>query len=37
MSVCLSVRMYVVREFLVVDTKTFEGISGSKQNLLAVF
>ena len=37
--VSLSVRMYVlryVREFLAVDT-SFEGVSGSKRNLVGVF
>ena len=42
MSACLSVRMcmYIrtyVRGFLVMDTITFKGFSGSKQNLVGVF
>ena len=36
-SVCLSVRMYVRTWTLHVDTITFEGVSGSKQNLVGVY
>ena len=37
MSVCLSVWMYVRTWTFHVDTITFEGVSGSKQNLVSVF
>ena len=37
MSVCLSVWMYVRTWTFHVDTITFEGVSGSKQNLVGVF
>ena len=36
-SVCLSVWMYVRTWTFHVDTITFEGVSGSKQNLVGVF
>ena len=36
-SVCLSVWMYVRTWTFRVDTITFEGVSGSKQNLVGVF
>ena len=36
-SVCLSVWMYVRTLTFHVDTITFEGVSGSKQNLVGVF
>ena len=37
LSVCLSVWMYVRTWTFHVDTITFEGVSGSKQNLVVVF
>ena len=37
LSVCLSVWMYVRTWTFHVDTITFEGVSGSKQNLVDVF
>ena len=37
LSVCLSVWMYVCTWTFHVDTITFEGVSGSKQNLVGVF
>ena len=37
MSVCLAVRTYIRTWILTVDTITFEGVSGSKQNLVGVF
>ena len=36
-SICLSVWMYVRTSTFHVDTITFEGVSGSKQNLVGVF
>ena len=36
-SVCLSVWMYVRTWTFLVDTITFEGVNGSKQNLVGVF
>ena len=36
-SVCLSVWMYVRTWTFHVDTITFEGVNGSKQNLVGVF
>ena len=36
-SVCLSVWMYVHTWTFPVDTITFEGVSGSEQNLVGVF
>ena len=37
LSVCLSIRTYVRTWTFHVDTITFEGVSGSKQNLVGVF
>ena len=37
LSVCLDVWMYVRTWTFRVDTITFEGVSGSKQNLVGVF
>ena len=34
LSVCLSVWLYVCMSILAVDTITFEGVNGSKQNLV---
>ena len=37
LSECLEVWLYVRTWILAVDTITFEGVSGSKQNLVGVF